>query len=79
MSLNAHKALQLFYTKTRSQLQLNDIIHRTEVVPEDWGSIKNTVVPANLMTYFAFDYNDYGVGISLFDATKDIGTQRALL
>ena len=36
-------------------------------------------LPASLMTYIAFDYNDYGVGISLFDATKDIGTQRALL
>lgn len=36
-------------------------------------------LPASLMTYIAFDYNDYGVGTSLFDATKDIGTQRALL
>lgn len=36
-------------------------------------------LPASLMTYIAFDYNSYGVGISLFDATKDIGTQRALL
>lgn len=35
-------------------------------------------VPAQLLTYMAFDYNDYGVGISLMDKTRVISSLRAV-
>lgn len=35
-------------------------------------------VPNDLMTYMAFDYNDYGVGTSLLDKTKVISSLRAV-
>lgn len=36
-------------------------------------------VPNTLMTYVAFDYNQFGVGKSLLEATKIIGSIRAML
>lgn len=36
-------------------------------------------IPADLMTYIAFEYNDYGQGISLFEKTGIVGAARALL
>jgi hypothetical protein len=36
-------------------------------------------VPAELMTYMAFDYNDYGIGRSLTDKNKILGSIRAML
>lgn len=36
-------------------------------------------VPTSLMTYMAFDYNDFGVGRSLVEATKILGSIRAML
>lgn len=36
-------------------------------------------VPASLMTYFAFDYNSFGVGQSLLDKSKLLGSLRAVL
>jgi hypothetical protein len=36
-------------------------------------------VPAELMTYIAFDYNQYGVGVSLMQKSKIIGGLRAML
>jgi len=36
-------------------------------------------VPAELMTYIAFDYNQYGVGVSLMQKSKVIGGLRAML
>lgn len=36
-------------------------------------------IPSTLMTYMAIQYNDYGVGESLLEATKIIGALRALL
>lgn len=36
-------------------------------------------VPAELMTYFAFDYNQYGVGVSLLQKSKIIGGLRAMM
>lgn len=35
-------------------------------------------VPAQVMTYMAFDYNKYGVGMSLLENTKIIGSLRAM-
>lgn len=35
-------------------------------------------VPCDLMTYMAFDYNDYGIGTSLLDKTKVISSLRAV-
>ncbi len=45
-------------------------------------SKKNTqllYVPEEMMTYFAFDYNEYGVGSSLLDQTKILGAMRILI
>lgn len=36
-------------------------------------------VPAEMMTYIAFDYNEYGIGISLLQKSKIIGGIRATL
>lgn len=36
-------------------------------------------IPIDLMTYFAFDYNDYGVGTSLLDQTKILGSIRSMM
>lgn len=36
-------------------------------------------VPAELMTYIAFDYNQFGVGQSLLDASKIVGGIRSIL
>lgn len=36
-------------------------------------------IPSSLLTYMAFDYNEYGVGKSLLEATKIIGSIRAML
>jgi hypothetical protein len=36
-------------------------------------------LPASLMTYVAFDYNNYGIGKSLLENTKIIGSIRAML
>ncbi len=36
-------------------------------------------VPAEMLTYYAFDYNQYGVGISLLQKSKIIGGLRAML
>ena len=36
-------------------------------------------VPAEMMTYMAFDYNKYGVGVSLLQKSKIIGGIRAML
>ena len=36
-------------------------------------------VPNTLMTYMAFDYNDFGVGKSLLEATKILGSIRAMM
>lgn len=36
-------------------------------------------VPAEFMTYFAFDYNKYGVGLSLLQKNKIVGGMRAML
>jgi len=36
-------------------------------------------VPVSLMTYIAFDYNDFGVGKSLLEETKILGSIRAIL
>lgn len=36
-------------------------------------------IPESLMTYIAFDYNEYGVGKSLLEQTKIIGSIRAML
>lgn len=36
-------------------------------------------IPTTLMTYMAFDYNDFGVGKSLLEATKILGSIRAML
>lgn len=36
-------------------------------------------IPENLMTYFAFDYNQHGIGISLLEKTKTIASFRALI
>lgn len=36
-------------------------------------------VPDTLMTYFAFDYNKYGIGISLLEKTKTVASFRALI
>lgn len=49
MSLNAHKALQLFYTQTRSQLSPDDIIHRHATIPADWEYAKDKVMPIETM------------------------------
>lgn len=45
MSLNAHKALQQFYTDTRNQLTDSDIVHRRATIPADWEYAKDKVVP----------------------------------
>lgn len=37
------------------------------------------MVPVELMTYFAYDYNEDGTGRSLLDKTKILATQRATL
>ncbi len=36
-------------------------------------------IPRELVTYIAFDYNKYGIGKSLLEATKMISSQRAML
>ena len=36
-------------------------------------------VPKTLLTYFAFDYNDYGMGISLLEKSKMIASLRSVL
>lgn len=36
-------------------------------------------LPADLVTYMAFDYNEYGQGVSLMEQNKTTGTIRALL
>lgn len=36
-------------------------------------------VPISLMTYMAFDYNEFGVGKSLLESTKILGSIRAML
>lgn len=36
-------------------------------------------VPKTLLTYFAFDYNDYGIGISLLEKSKMIASLRSVL
>jgi len=36
-------------------------------------------LPTDFMTYMAFDYNDFGVGKSLLEATKTVGVIRAML
>jgi hypothetical protein len=36
-------------------------------------------VPAELLTYIAFDYNDYGIGRSLLEKSKMLASLRALL
>lgn len=36
-------------------------------------------IPKTLLTYFAFDYNDYGVGVSLTEKTKIISSIRAVM
>ena len=36
-------------------------------------------VPVEIMTYFAFKYNEKGIGISLLEATKLFGSLRAIL
>lgn len=36
-------------------------------------------VPVELVTYFAFEYNDEGIGVSLLEKTKIIGSIRAML
>lgn len=36
-------------------------------------------IPQSLMTYIAFDYNSYGVGKSLLESTKILGSIRAML
>ena len=36
-------------------------------------------IPTSLMAYFAFDYNEYGVGKGLLEATKIIGGIRSML
>lgn len=36
-------------------------------------------VPAEMLTYIAFDYNEYGIGVSLLQQTKMIGGIRATL
>lgn len=36
-------------------------------------------IPSSLMTYVAFDYNNYGIGKSLLENTKIIGSIRAML
>lgn len=36
-------------------------------------------VPASLMTYFAFDYNSFGIGRSLLEKSKLLGSIRAVL
>lgn len=37
------------------------------------------LIPASLVTYCAFDYNDFGVGKSLAESTKILGAIRAIL
>lgn len=47
-----------------------------------WLTKQQTIalyVPAELMTYYAFDYNQYGVGQSLTDKNKILGSIRAML
>ncbi len=47
-----------------------------------WLTKQQTIalyVPAELMTYYAFDYNAYGVGQSLTDKNKILGSIRAML
>lgn len=36
-------------------------------------------VPKSLMTYFAYDYNDYGIGRSILEKSKMIGSLRSAL
>jgi len=36
-------------------------------------------VPAELMTYIAFDYNQYGIGVSLLQKSKILGGLRAIM
>lgn len=36
-------------------------------------------VPKDIMHYFAFNYNEYGIGISLLEKTKVFGSLRAIL
>lgn len=45
MSLNAHKALQLFYTQTRDELRKEDIVEHQTIVPPNWNSFQDKLVP----------------------------------